>query len=130
MIILIGYDGSNTSKAALSLAIRQAKAFGARLHVVTSHVGGFSDKPEDVTKAEQELEYTREICTSEQVECETHLLLRGMGAGETLVLFSGEINADLVVIGVRRRSRVDKLIFGSTAREVILNAPCPVLTVK
>jgi nucleotide-binding universal stress UspA family protein len=130
MNILVGYDGSNTSKAALAMAIKQAKAFHASIQVVTTHVGGFSDKPEDVSKAEQELEYTRDLCRSEQVECQTHLLVRGMAPGETLIQYAKEIKADLVVIGVRRRSQVDKLIFGSTAREVILNAPCPVLTVK
>ena len=130
MNILVGYDGSNTSKAALDMAIKQAKAFGGSIHIVTSHVGGYSDKSEDVSKAEQGLEYTRELCTAQQIESQAHLLVRGMGPGETLVQFAKEIKAELVVIGVRRRSKVDKLIFGSTAREVILNAPCPVLTVK
>ena len=39
-------------------------------------------------------------------------------------------NVDMIFIGVRRRSKVGKLLFGSTAQYVILNAPCPVVSVK
>lgn len=38
--------------------------------------------------------------------------------------------ADLVVIGMRRRSRVGKLLLGSIAQAVLLTVDCPVLTVK
>ena len=38
--------------------------------------------------------------------------------------------ADLIVIGLRRRTPVGKLITGSVAQRVLLDADCPVLTVK
>ncbi|RLC23367.1 MAG: universal stress protein, partial [Deltaproteobacteria bacterium] len=64
------------------------------------------------------------------VKCETHLLVRGFEAGEDLVTFAKEKKVDEIIIGVRSRSKVGKLIFGSTAQVVILDAHCPVLTVK
>jgi nucleotide-binding universal stress UspA family protein len=46
------------------------------------------------------------------------------------VQFAEENKIDLIVVGIRRRSRVQKLVFGSNAQYAILEAPCPVLTVK
>ena len=60
----------------------------------------------------------------------THLLIRGLSAGEDLVQFAEEEMVDEIIIGIRRRSKVEKLVFGSTAQFVILKAHCPVVTVK
>jgi nucleotide-binding universal stress UspA family protein len=57
-------------------------------------------------------------------------LVRGLRPGEDLVQFAKENGIDEIIIGVRRRSKVGKLVFGSTAQYVILNAPCPVVSVK
>ena len=47
-----------------------------------------------------------------------------------LLRFARENAVDEVVLGLKKRSRVEKLLLGSTAQYVILKAPCPVLTVK
>jgi nucleotide-binding universal stress UspA family protein len=51
-------------------------------------------------------------------------------AGEALVEFAKNYKVDEIIIGVRRRSKVGKFFLGSTTQYVILNAPCPVVTVK
>jgi nucleotide-binding universal stress UspA family protein len=61
---------------------------------------------------------------------ETHLTVRSMMPGEHLVEFAEENRIDEIILGLRKRSKVGKLILGSTAQYVILNAPCPVVSVK
>jgi nucleotide-binding universal stress UspA family protein len=50
--------------------------------------------------------------------------------GEEIVDLAKESAADLVVVGGRKRSPTGKAVFGSTAQEVMLSAPCPVTFVR
>jgi nucleotide-binding universal stress UspA family protein len=49
---------------------------------------------------------------------------------EELLAAAERLSAVLVVIGMRRRTPVGKLLMGSTAQRVLLQATCPVLSVK
>ena len=51
-------------------------------------------------------------------------------AGEQIVHFARREKADIIFLGLRKRSLVGKMLFGSNAQYIILNAPCPVLTVR
>ena len=57
-------------------------------------------------------------------------MIRGREAHEEILSVARERRAELVVIGLRRRSPVGKLPMGSTAQRVLLEATCPVLAVK
>jgi nucleotide-binding universal stress UspA family protein len=130
MKILVGYDGSNSAMEALRLAKGHAQAFGASVEVVTSMFKGSEDEQEEIRKAEKGLAYAQSYLEGEGVTCANHLLIRGLSPGEDLVQFAQEQGVGEIVIGIRRRSKVGKLMFGSTAQYVILNAGCPVVTVK
>ena len=131
MEILVGYDGSKVAEDALKLAKKQALAFDAtRVHVVTSMTRADNSQLDEVTEAEGGLEYAKSIIENKGVPCETHLLIRGLAPGEDIVAFAREYQVDVIVVGLRKRSRVGKLLLGSTARYVILNAHCPVLSLK
>jgi nucleotide-binding universal stress UspA family protein len=47
-----------------------------------------------------------------------------------MVRIADEKKADEIIIGIQRKSKVGKLLFGSTAQYIIMNAPCPVVTVR
>jgi nucleotide-binding universal stress UspA family protein len=130
MKILVGYDGSNQSQAALDLVKKHALAFHAKVYVVTSLFGEAQTASQEVENAEQGLDYAREVLVKSGIEVETHLLVRGLSPGEDLVQFANERGIDQIFVGVKKVSPVGKLIFGSNARYVILNAPCPVLSVR
>ena len=49
---------------------------------------------------------------------------------EGVIGFVEETDADLLAVGGRRRSPTGKAVFGSTAQEILLDAPCPVTFVK
>ncbi len=128
--IMVGYDGSNASKEALSIGIKHAKAFGARLYIVRSLFGGTGEAPEKIETANRDMEYAESVCRRHEVDCATHVLVRGMHPGEDLVKFAEENQVGEIVVGIRRRSKVGKMLFGSNARYVIMEAPCPVVTVR
>ena len=54
----------------------------------------------------------------------------GTRAADEILRIAADRGADLIVIGLRRRSPVGKLFLGSTAQQMLLDAPCAVLAVK
>ncbi len=130
MKILVGYDGTNSAKEALNLAKSYAKTFGASVEVVTSMQKGTESERKDIEQAERGLAYAKSLFEEDGIACNTHLLIRGLTAGEDLVKFADENQIDQIVVGVKRRSKVGKLLMGSSAQYVILQAQCPVVTVK
>ena len=130
MKILVGYDGSNVSKEAIGLAEKHATAFEAEIILVNTMVGGPEVPRKDFEAAENSLNYEINILLDKKLPCKSFLSVRGLQAGEDLVLLAEEHKVDEIIIGGRRRSKVGKLLFGSTAQYVILNAPCPVVSVR
>ena len=131
MNIMTCYDGSGIAKDALALARDHAKTFGAKVFLVRSMEGGIDVPKRDFDNAERELkELAERFFRDEGIPCEPHLLVRGITPGEDLVQFAREHAVDEMIIGIRRRSKVGKLIFGSTAQHIILEADCPVVSIK
>ena len=130
MKIMVGFDGSEVSEAALELAAEHAQVFDAQILLVQSMVGGPDVPKRDFANNERELEYHKNEFKKKDIVCESLLSVRGMEPGEDLVQLAEEQQVAEIIMGVRRRSKVGKLVFGSTAQYVILNAPCPVVTVK
>lgn len=128
MSVVVGYVPTPEGEAALSHAIREARMRSAALVVVNSSRGdALVDErfalPEQVTALERRL-------LEEGVK---HLVQQSIGHGDAAgsVLSAAEAHrAELIVIGVRRRTPVGKLIMGSTAQRILLDADCPVLAVK
>lgn len=130
MKFMVCYDDSNVAADALKIAVQRAEVFNAKVYVVTSIKGG-PDVPRKVfVRVEEELKQVKDQIEDQGIECETRVSVRGLEPGEDLVQFAKDQNIEEMFVGVKRRSKVGKLVFGSTAQYVILEAPCPVHTVK
>lgn len=130
MKILVGYDHSKVSENALNYARQHGQAFNAEIHIITSLEQSATLKKEDIDKAENRLERVKKPFKEAGIECEIHTSVSYQSPGEDLVRYAKENDIDQIIVGVRRRSKVGKLVTGSTAQYVILNAPCPVLSVR
>ena len=129
-VIVVGYVPKPEGKAALRLAAEEAKLRGSSLVVVNSHRGGRDFDRDDAVESESQLEEVRNELREAGVEFQIRQLVRGMDPAEDLINVAEEVSANVIVIGLRRRSPVGKLILGSNAQRVLLDAPCPVLAVK
>ena len=130
MKFMVCYDGTASAKKALNLAKEHAESFNASIHVVSTLSGSEYQQIKEIEKAEKDLAYARVMFKGEKIDCETTLLTGHADAGENLVRFAIENQIDGIFIGIIMKSKVGKLIFGSTAQYVILKAPCPVMSVQ
>jgi nucleotide-binding universal stress UspA family protein len=128
--IVVGFIRSPEGEAALNKAIEEAKLRKAHLVVVHSMFGGRREDETEVLAYRQELEAVDAKLTEDGVEHSMHEYVRGLSPSEDLTRTAKEENADLIVIGLRRRTPTGKFLLGSNAQEILLDADCPVLAVK
>lgn len=127
-VIVVGYVPSPQGEAALRAALVEAGRRGARLHVVNaSNAEAYVDN--GLADGEQIAGLRRRLAES-GVHHAVEQSVGRMDPAEEIVGAAERLEAGLVVIGLRRRTPVGKLLMGSTAQRVLLQAPCPVLAVK
>ena len=128
MTIVVGYVPTPEGEAALTAAISESVLREEPLHVVNSSRG---DALVDSRFAsESALDGVRARLDESGVVYEIDQMVRGHEASEEVVEAADRVKASLIVIGLRRRSATGKLITGSQAQRILLDAHCPVLAVK
>jgi nucleotide-binding universal stress UspA family protein len=128
--IVVGYVPKPEGDAALDRAIAEAKLRGDKLVVVNSHRGGREYDHEDASKDDATMTAVKAKLEGAGVDFDLRQLVRGFEPAEDLISVAEANSADLIVIGLRRRSPVGKLILGSNAQRILLDAHCAVLAVK
>ncbi len=129
-MIVAAVDDEDRMEKIVSFAAEEAKLRGQKLNIIHSLFGGDKTGQKDVERARELLERAEKVARDYGVEVETHLLVRGLEPADDIIAFSEENNAELIVMGVRKRSPVGKLLFGSVAQRVILNTDIPVMCIK
>lgn len=130
MGIVVGFIRSPEGRAALARAIEEARLRDAELVVVHSMRGGERDEGKQVAEYTSEFEALEGSLKDEGIRYRLIDYVRGNSPAEDLLQAATEEDADLIVIGLRRRSAVGKLVMGSNAQEILLQADHPVLAVK
>jgi len=130
MKIMVGYNGGEVGVRALELARDYALLCKAEVHVMTSMEGGPKEKIADVQKADADLKFAKELMDAANLTCTAEQSVRGFSPGEDIVELAREKNINHIFLGIKKKSRAQKLIMGSTARYVILKAHCPVTTIN
>ena len=128
--VVVGYVPTAEGRAALRTAADECRLRNARLIVINSNRGGKDLDSVEAARYEQELTAVRGERDAAGVANEVRQLVRGLEPAEDLIAVAEEVAADFIVIGLRRRTPVGKLILGSNAQRILLDAPCPVLAVK
>ena len=131
MKFMVCFDGSKEAKKALELAREHAKVWGASLEVVNSIMREISLKRSFIEKKEHSLENEiKELLDGSDITYKIELLIDTLHPEEQMVQFAEKERIDQIFVGIEKKSKVGKLVFGSTAQYMILKAPCPVLTIK
>jgi nucleotide-binding universal stress UspA family protein len=128
--IVVGYVPKPEGNAALDRAIDEARLRGSKLVVVNSHRGGREYDPENARQDDEQMVVVQNKLEQSGVDFDLRQLVRGFEPAEDLISVAEANDAELIVIGLRRRSPVGKLILGSNAQRILLDAHCAVLAVK
>jgi len=128
--VVVGYVPTKEGRAALRRASEECLLRRTKLIVISSNRGGKNFDIAEAQRFETELVSIQSHLDEVGVEHEVRQLVRGNEPAEDLIEVADEVNADVIVIGLRRRTPVGKLILGSNAQRILLDASCPVLAVK
>jgi nucleotide-binding universal stress UspA family protein len=123
--VVLGYVPKPEGEAALAASISEARLRQADLVVVNAHRAHHGDSDDSA-----ELDDVRARAEAAGVAVDVRHPETNLEASEDLLAIADEVGAELIVIGLRRRTPVGKLILGSNAQRILLDAHCPVLAVK
>ena len=128
MSVVGGYVSTPEGEAALAVAMGEARSRDIPLIVVLSERGHRSGT--ESAELQAQVDDVRRRLDEAGISYDVRLTSRGRDVAEDIIAAAAGEGGVLIVIGLRRRSPVGKLLLGSNAQRILLDAPCPVLAVK
>lgn len=128
MTVVVGYVPNELGEAALSAAIDEARRRGTDLVAVNTTRADRLVDPRYAQDVQAEALESR--LQASGVPFAVRRFTSTQLAADDVLNVAEEVGAEVIVIGLRHRTPVGKLILGSTAQSILLDAPCPVLAVK
>ena len=130
MTIVVGFVDRPEGHAALARAIAEASRHGARLVVAHGRPPPPGTDADGLPAADESAANLDLALAQAAIGYDVVDIPFGDTYAEALVELAEQRTADMIVIGLRRRSPVGKLVLGSNAQRILLDASCPVLAVK
>lgn len=141
MVVIAAVDRSDSASKVLEEADNLAEKFDDTVHVLHVMKRSEAIKTEEESAQKNEaipVEELRDRATqiSEELikDYPTDSVSEAKGLigdpATEIVTYAEEINARYIVVSPKRRSKAGKLLFGSVAQSVLLNATCPVLSLN
>ncbi|NVM21974.1 MAG: universal stress protein [Desulfobacterales bacterium] len=136
MKILVPVDNSEFAFKALDKAIEMAKKDGAQLTVMSVALEfqdveeipiSYADKFKD--QAKRAVTKASEVAENAGLKAETRVEI-GASPADNIVKYAEETKTDLIVMGHRGITGLDRFLVGSVAGRVVSHAPCSVLVVR
>jgi nucleotide-binding universal stress UspA family protein len=128
--IVVGYVATPEGEAALDRGIVEARLRNSHLVVAMSYPAAGRDRDSAASEVDVAVADIAGRLTSAAVRHTVRHQEDGVDPADLVLGVAEEVGAELVEIGLRRRSPVGKLILGSHAQRILLDASCPVLAVK
>lgn len=127
MTVAVAHRDSPRGDAALRAAAEEAILRGQELAVL--HIIPGADEV-DANDPAVEKEVAGKLADVAGLTWTLHTAPEEFDTAEALLDKAEEVGATLLVIGARHRTRVGKLLLGSTVQRVLLESTIPVLVVK
>ena len=129
--ILVPVRGTDADEEAIKLACRLAKKDKGKIcavYVITVKraLPIEAEIESEIRKAEKMLDHVEGVAEEQDCEVETEIL-QAREAGLTIVDEAAEQETDLILMGVKYRSRFGQFSLGDTVTYVLKNAPCRVM---
>lgn len=128
MTVVVGYVPNELGEATLAAGIEEAQRRGTDLVAVNTTRADRLVDPRYAQDAQAEALESR--LRASGVPYAVRRFTSSELAADDVLTVAEEVGAELIVIGLRHRTPVGKLILGSTAQSILLDAACPVLAVK
>lgn len=128
MSVVVAYSPSDQGRAALHAGAIHASRRGVRL-VVASHPVLGPDGSRVVAEEDAVLREVSSVASGAEPPVTVHPS-SAEDVGEFVLRTAQDEGAELLVIGLRAKSRIGKLNLGAAARRIVLGSSCPVLAVK
>ena len=127
MTIAVAYRPDEFGQAALAWAVAQAQVAGDR--VVVINISKVEPRLDAGFARGNHVQTLGERMDDEGVEYEIRQAV-GENVSDALLFEAEQAGATTIVVGIRRRSPVGKILMGSVAQAILLDASVPVVAVK